>query len=183
MTNTFCPLLRDTCKGNECIMLRDEECLLVSFLETVREDAPTPEEGMPQIQEGIDWIEKRTPEELAAEILEFIKKEEAEKGFDYYSASRYFWESKGIQELLMPFEVRSKMQRADLLAERQKLQEEKDELPALVGKCVDWARTNNLNKVALADVDAFLLEKDLHLLRETRRALYSMANLKLKSRK
>ncbi|MGA2309705.1 MAG: hypothetical protein ABSG57_09185 [Candidatus Bathyarchaeia archaeon] len=153
---------------------------------------------MPLIQEGIergglifhreeaevpDWIEKRTSEELAVEIFEFTKKEQTEVGLDYDSASRHFWESKGVQEFLMPFEVQSKMQRADFLAQRRALQEEKDELPSLVGKCVDWARINNLKKVALADVDAFLMEKDLHLLRETKRALYSMANLKLKTGK
>lgn len=198
MTNTFCPFLRETCKGNECMMFRDEECLLVSFLETVREGTPTPAEGMPLIQEGIergglifhreeaevpDWIEKRTPEELAVEIFEFIKRERTEEGSDYYSASHNFWESKGVHEFLVPFEVRSKIQRADFLAKRRVLQEEKDELPSLVAKCVDWAGINNLNKVTLADVDAFLLEKDLDLLRETKKALYSTANFKLKSRK
>jgi hypothetical protein len=180
------------------MMFRDEECLLVSFLETVREGAPTPEEGIPLIQEGIergglilhreeaevpDWIKGRTPEELAVEILEFTKKEKTEQGLDYDSASRCFWESKGVNEFLMPSEVQLNIRRADFLARRQALQEEKDELPSLVGKCVDWARINNLNKVAVADVDAFLLEKDLHLLRETKRALYSIANLKLKSKK
>jgi hypothetical protein len=179
-------------------MWKNEECLLVTFLQRIQEGVPLSEENVPSSEEGIertgfffhreeaevpDWIKKGTPEELAAEILEFIKKERAERGFDYYSASRYFWESKGIREFLMPSEVRSKIQRADFLAQKRTLQEEKDELPSLVGKCVDWARINNLNKVTLADVDAFLLEKDLDLLRETKRALYSMANLKLKSKK
>ena len=178
-------------------MFRDEECLLASFLETVREGTPTPTDGLPLIQEGIergglifhreeaevpDWIEKKTAEEFAVEIFAFSKKEQTEAGLDYDSASRHFWECKGVQEFLMPSEVHSKMQRADFLARRRALQDEKDELPPLVGKCVDWARINNL-KVALADVDAFLMEKDLHLLRETKRALYSMANLKLKTGK
>jgi len=194
MTNTFCPFIRETCKGNECMMFRDEECLLVSFLKAVREGAPTPEEGMPQIQEGIgrgglfareeeeapDWIKDKTPEELAVEIFEFAKKEKRE-GLDYVSASSQFWESKGINEFLMPSEVQSKMRRASFLARRQAVQEEKDELPSLIGKCVDWARTHDMNKVALQDVEAFLSEKDLHILRETMRALYSRANVKLKS--
>ena len=210
MINTFCPFLRETCKGNECIMFRDEECLLVSFLQAVREGAPTPEEGMPSMQEGIergglilhreeaevpDWIKKRTPEELAVEILEFVKKEfPEEEWFGFHLASRYFWESKGVQEYMMPSEVQLKIQRANFLAQKEltkqaeaerkrTLQEEKDELPSLVGKCVDWARINGLNKVTLADVDTFLLEKDLELMHETKRALYSMANLKLKSKK
>jgi hypothetical protein len=117
------------------------------------------------------------------EIFEFAKKEQTEAGLDYDSASRCFWESKGVRVFLMPSEVQSKMQRADFLARKRALQDEKDELPSLIGKCVDWTRINNLNKVAIADVDAFLMEKDLHLLRETKRALYSMANLKLKTGK
>jgi hypothetical protein len=74
------------------------------------------------------------------------------------------------------------MQKAELLARKRVLQEEKDELPSLVDKCVEWAGINNLNKVTFADVDAFLLDKDLRLLGETKRALYSMANVKLKSK-
>jgi hypothetical protein len=54
MINTFCPFLRDTCKGNECMIFRDEECLVVSFLEALREGAPIPEEGMPPMEAGIE---------------------------------------------------------------------------------------------------------------------------------
>jgi hypothetical protein len=38
MTNTFCPFLRETCKGNECVTFMDEESLLVSYLETIGEE-------------------------------------------------------------------------------------------------------------------------------------------------
>lgn len=191
MTNTFCPLLRETCKGNECMMFKDEECLIASFLATVREGAPTPEDETSSIErsglvlrreeeEVPDWIKNRTPEELAVEILEFVK-ERKKEGLDYYSASRQFWECKGVHEFLMPVEAQTKIQRAEYLTQKQTLQEEKEELPSLVNKCVDWARTHNMRKVAVADVDAFLFDEDLHLLRETKRALYSKANVKLKS--
>ncbi|MGQ9507724.1 MAG: hypothetical protein ACUVTB_07735 [Candidatus Bathycorpusculaceae bacterium] len=87
-----------------------------------------------------------------------------------------------------------KIQRAEFLAERElvreaelerkrRLQKEKDELPSLVSRCVDWARDNGLKRVTLADVDTFLLEKEIELLHETKRALYSKANLKLKSKR
>lgn len=210
MINTFCPFLKEKCKGNECVMWKNEECVLVSFLEHVQEGVPLSEEGMPTLEEGIerspiilhreeaevpDWIKKRTPEELAVEMLEFMNKEFPEdEGFSFHTASRYFWENKGVQEFLMPSEARLKIQRAEFLAQREikrkaeaerkrKLKEEKDEIPSLVGQCVDWAKDNSLKKVTLADVDSFLFEKDLELMPETKRILYAMANVKLKASK
>ena len=190
-------------------MWKDEKCVLVSFLEQAQEGLPLPEEGMPPL-EGIerspmilhteevevpDWIKKRTPEELAVEMLDFIKKEfPEEEGMRYHTVFSYFWESKGVQRFLLPSEASLKIQRAEFLVQKEimkqqeaerkrRLQEEKDELPSLVGKCVDWARDYGLKRVTLADVDTFLLEKDLNLMHETKRALYSMSNLKLKSKK
>lgn len=210
MINTFCPFLREKCKGNECVMWKNEKCVLVSFLENVQKGVPLPEEDMSTLEEGIerspmslhreeaevpDWIKKRTPEELAVEMLEFMKKEFPEdEGFSFHTASSYFWESKGVQEFLMPSKTRLKIRRAEFLAQREikrkaeaerkrKLKEEKDEIPSLVGQCVDWAKDKSLKRVTLADVDAFLFEKDLKLMPETKRTLYAMANVKLKSRK
>lgn len=208
MTNSFCPFLKETCKGNECVMFRNEECLLVSFFKTGQEVSEP--EGIPSIEAGIqrgglilrreeaevpDWMKKQTPEELAVEMLDFIKKEcPKDEGFSYHTAFRYFWENRGVQEFLLPPEARLKIQRAQFLAEKEimkqqdaerkrRLLEEKDELPSLVGKCVDWARENGLKRVILSDADTFLLEKDLDLLHETKRALYSMVNLMMKSKK
>ena len=44
MINTFCPLTRDKCKGDECVMWKNEKCILVSFLENVQEGINKPEE-------------------------------------------------------------------------------------------------------------------------------------------
>jgi hypothetical protein len=63
------------------------------------------------------------------------------------------------------------------------LAKEKDELPSLVSQCVDFARMNGLKKLTLSDVDTFIIEKELDLMHETKRAVYSMANVKLKSQK
>ena len=40
-----------------------------------------------------------------------------------------------------------------------------------------------LRRLTLADVDTYVLEKDLDIVKETKRALYSMANLRLKTGK
>jgi hypothetical protein len=48
---------------------------------------------------------------------------------------------------------------------------------------VDYARINGLKKLTRADVDTYILEKDLDILQETERAIYAMANFKLKTGK
>jgi hypothetical protein len=199
MTNTYCPFIRETCKGNECI--------IVTLLGGLREKEEEEGEAAPryeapteralaafdrQERETPDWIKSATAEELAAEILDFRKREFPEdEHVTFHTAYRLFLNSKGIQEFMIPPDAQLKMERAVYLAHREtrreaeiemkrRLEEEKEELPSLVGKCVDWAKANGLRRLTLADVDTFMLESDLKLMPETRRALYSMANSKLK---
>lgn len=40
---------------------------------------------------------------------------------------------------------------------------------------------NSLKRLTLSDVDTFITEKDLDLMHETKRAIYAMANVRLKS--
>jgi hypothetical protein len=207
--NTFCPFFKETCKGNECVMFKNEECLIVSYCEQyISEGIPeevSEEEGIersgliPHREEAEvpDWIKKRTPEELAIDILEFKKKEFPEdEEVHFHTVSNFFWKSKGIEAhgYLMPSEAQLKIDRAEFLAEREitrkeeaqkkkRLMEEKEEIPSLVSQVIDWARINGLKRLTLSDVDTYILEKDLDILYETKRALYAMANLKLKSRK
>jgi hypothetical protein len=137
------------------------------------------------------WLKTSTPEELAEEMVEFAKKEFPEEAtFGYRSAFRHFWESKGVHEFLMSSDAQMKIERANYLAERQiakekknRLAEEKEELHSLVSQCVDWARIHSLKRLTLADVDTFVMEKELDILNETKRATYAMANVKLKSGK
>jgi hypothetical protein len=198
--DNLCPFFKERCHGNECIMWKNEECLLVAFLRRIQESVPVSEEksigrsGMILHREETEvpkWLRTSTPEELAEEMLEFGKKEFPEEAtLGYRSAFRHFWESKGIHEFLMPSETQMKIEKANYLVERQvakerksRLAEEKEELPSLVSQCLDWARINDLKRLTLADVDTFIMEKELDILSETKRAVYSSANVKLKSRK
>ena len=201
--NTFCPFFKDICKGNECVMFKNGKCLIVSFLQIVSEGVLSPEEigetrGIEILREEAevpDWIKTRTAEELAAEILEFKKKEFPEDEYlGSHTICNLFWENKGIEHYQMPSEIRLKINRANILARTQirkeeekrrkeQIQKEKEELPSLVSHCVDWARTNGLKRLTLADIDAYIMERNLEILKETRRALYAMANVQLKSRK
>ena len=41
--NTFCPFFKDICRGNECVMFKNEECLIVTFLQNISEESPQSE--------------------------------------------------------------------------------------------------------------------------------------------
>ena len=201
--NTFCPFFKETCKGNECVMWRNETCLIVSFLQITSEGVPSSEEIMESSgiefhrkeAEVPDWIKTRTAEELAVEMLEFKKKEFSEdEKLGFHTISNFFWNSKGVERFLMPTDIRLKVEKANILAQkeilreaetekRERLKKEKEELSSLVSHCIDWARTNGLKRLTLADIDAYIMERNLDILNETKRALYAMSNVKLKSGK
>lgn len=201
----LCPFFKDNCHGNECVMWRNENCLLVSFLSRLSEvETPHEEESEPmkrgyessQNEEEVpECLEGVTAEDLAVEMLEFRKKQfpEDEK-ISFHMVSRLFWENKGVRAMFfLPSEVQLKVDKANLLAQReitkqedaqkrQKLEQEKEELPSLVSQCVDWARLKGLKRLALTDIDAFLFDKEISILKETKRILFSMANSQLKAK-
>jgi len=195
---TFCPFLKDTCRGNECMMFRNEECIFVAFLQNYFEDSSETEmletnELTPNQEIDVpDWLETITSEEIAENILEFKNKRYPEEEFlGIHSVIRMYWDEKGIEEYQMPSEIQSKIYRANTFAqimirkEKKKLKDEKlekenSELPSLVGRCVDWAKANGLKRLTVADVDAYILERKLDILNETRRAIYAKANVELK---
>jgi hypothetical protein len=168
-------------------MFRNEECLVVSFLQGVSAEETEEEIIVPK------WILTKTPEELSKEIFEFRQKELPEE-MNFYTISESFWESKGVEKSSMPLEVRMKMDRVDSITEeqidkekeakiKQQWEKEKEELPSLVNKCVDWARNNGVKRLTLADVDTYIIINSLDILDVTRRALYAMVNVKLRSKK
>jgi hypothetical protein len=198
--NTFCPFFKDVCRGNECVMFRNEECLIVAFLQKVSEETPEPEEILETTQfeshqeiDVPDWLETKTAEEIAEDILEFKRKTfPEEERLSIYTVSNFFWEKHGIEQFRLPSEIRLKIHQADTLAQimirkeeenkkKERMEKENAELPSLVSHCVDWARTNGLKRLNVADVDAYILERNLDLLKETKRAIYAKANVELKS--
>jgi hypothetical protein len=201
--DNLCPFFKETCHGNECVMWKNEECLLVTFLQRIQEGVPTSEEGIDRTgmilhreeAEVPKWLKTSTPEELAVEMLEFKDKEfQKEEKVSFHTLSRFFWQNKGVERFFLPPKAQLKIEQANYLAERQiakeedakkkkRLSEEKEELPSLVSQCVDWARINGLKRLTLADVDTFIMEKDLDVLNETKRAIYAMGNVRLKSGK
>jgi len=184
-------------------MWMNEQCLVVAFLESsILEESEIggPLEGVPEPvewgkRETPGWLMDISPEDLAAEMLEFMKKEFPDQGWRYIQmSSRMFLQQKGVEAYGLPADINMKVEKALYLAQREaqkeyeeasrsRLQQEKEELTSLVEMCVDWARVHGLKRVTVADVDALILEKNLDIMSETKRALYSLANVKLKSSK
>ncbi|GBE56463.1 hypothetical protein BMS3Bbin16_00669 [archaeon BMS3Bbin16] len=208
--NKFCPFYRENCKGNECVMWvegiedRDIKCLIIGYLGTTMalcsrdklgEYEPSDfESGTKREPEIPEEILSATAEELAAELLELMKKEfpnDERRGIA--DVDSLFWDMKGVDRYDLSPEIKLKIRKAQSLAQHaiwdenqikyiQKLEQEKTELPSLVNLYADWAKERGFNKVTIADTEAFLLEKNLEVLPETRRSLYALTNVQLKSK-
>jgi len=200
--NTFCPIIKEKCRGNECVMWRDERCLIIAFMEIF---VRAPEEENIAISTGYEYeeidkvevpeeIKSATPEELAVNLISFVKEEFPDnKRIWIPNIASLFWSSKNVERWNLPSDIKLKIEKAERLAQRQlenereikekeRLETEKIELPSLVGSCVDWAREHGLKRVTKADVEAFLLEKNIEILSQTKRALYAMVNVQLKAK-
>lgn len=204
----FCPLIREKCKGNKCVLWKDEKCLVITFMESFvrppeeefEEHVPVPipsSYGYEEISRGEipEEIKSATPEELAAELLSFAKKEFPEEERIWIrDIATLFWRSKNLERWGLPPEVQLKIEKAEMLAqkqldsereikEREQLEKERAELPSLINSCVDWAKERGLKRVTKADIEAFLLEKNIEILPQTQRALYAMVNVQLKTKR
>jgi hypothetical protein len=184
--SSLCPFFKETCHGNQCVMWRDESGLIVGIIGRILASYPdetSQEEAIIEERynnDNPDGLENVNAEFLATELIDYAKKEMPHE--DIQSVIQFFWQSKGIHRFISP-EIDAKIQRANHLAIKQKLDAEKGEIPTLVSQLVDWARIKEYKRLTLADVDAFLFEKELTIMHETKRVLYSMANVKLKTGK
>ncbi len=138
-------------------------------------------------------IKFATAEELASKLIAFSKKEfPNEEKIWIRSISQLYWGQKQINKWEMPPDIQLKIEKAEMLAQGQldqeketeqkiQLEKEKAALPSLVGSCVDWAKEHGIKRITQADVDAFLMEKDLEVLKQTKKSLYATANVAMKS--
>ncbi len=207
--NAFCPFINDKCRGNKCVMWEDNGCVIVNFMKSftelsegdvilpvVEEDNRTPDLYSELKREANipEEIKTASPEELAAELVSFIKTEFPEaKRTRVRDISIIFWEIKNVERWGIPPDIRLKLEKAEMLAKRQleeekelkekeQLEREKAKLPSLVNSCIEWAEEHDLKRVTKTDVEAFLIEKNVDILPQTQRALYAMVNVKLKSK-
>lgn len=202
---SFCPFFNNECKGNQCVMWYNDVCLIVSFLQ----DLTQPPDREPLSEEPLvisrferpepfipDEIKKATAESLATEFITFLETEFPDSELRLYGGNfQLFLKTKNLTERWnLPAEIQLKIEKAQALArievrrrteeeKRIRLELEKEEVQSLVDRCCDWAISKGLKRVTVADVEAFMLENEYDLLRETSRSIYALSNVKLKSKK
>lgn len=205
---SFCPFLKDECQGNQCVIWYDEQCLIAAFLQNIHtglEKQRSAEEEILVDEPRFEFrrpetvvpeeIKQATPETIAAEFLDFLETEFPDSKTRIYGGNfDLFLQTKNLTNRWnLPPEINLKIQKAQALARegirqkneaehRKRFEDEKVELPSLVSRCCDWAISKGMKRVTVADVDAFILENDLDMLKETKRALYSLTNVELKSK-
>jgi len=200
---TFCPFYNDTCKGNQCIMWYNENCLIVNFLQQIQtaliEGSEIPSD---QIEYPVeigrvsvpDYIKSISPEDLTVEYIDFLEQEFPDSDRRPYGVFDLFLRSKGVESRYgLPPDVSLKIEKARLLADSEadrareieqdiRLEKEHAELDSLIDRYLDWVETKELNKVRLMDVQRFLRENDLDLLRETERDIFDQAQLRMEDK-
>ncbi len=203
---TFCPLIKDQCKQEDCIFFGElNQCMIAQYffaqyLTTVKQAAINRANSTVDKDEDDEIvipedIKNSSVDELADECVEFAKKDNQSGEEMQYFDRQFYWDflkSKDIEEFDLPKELQSKLHKVLTLAEKkweaernqeekERLQKEKLTIPELAEKCTNWARQNNLTRVTQGDLSAFLIENDLAILPETKTMLLSKIKMILKN--
>jgi hypothetical protein len=196
----FCPLIKEECKGDKCVMWfkKEEgegECLIPLYLDMhsdylfhILEEYDAQVQAREESKSKV--VESATPEELAKELVSFFKEQYPEEQWVDYK-SGVFWESKGVIRDSLPPDLRLKVQKAERLAQeeidkewkeeiKERLEKESADLPSLVISCIDWAKSKGLTNLAKMEIETFLSEKNLDLLPQTQKILKTQVNFGLK---
>jgi hypothetical protein len=154
-----------------------------------------------EIEEAIkipEEITKKSEEELANELVEFIKgfiekglSRELPSPIQYYQISHQvsdlFWEQKGVKRYQVDSATRLKITKVETLAferlEKEFQELEKEIISKLADECVLWARKHGLRKVTKSNTNYFLTEKGVRLSTASKDALYNLVNIRLHGRK
>jgi hypothetical protein len=197
MPNDFCPLIKEQCKRQGCMFwvgksaderVEKEGCSLNLFAQALSQaiESALESEALESKKETIQL--KETEEELASELSAFIRKEFPEQESEHFlphKATRLFWLQKGVDPNIFALDTaaRLKMEKAEMLAlermNKERFQKEKEMLPELTEKCIQWARKQGLKKVTKSNLSFFLSENELKVSQMTKDILYNKVNLEL----
>lgn len=209
MAKYFCPLVKDECKKDECVFWESElagpdesaslkvNCAVLAYMATyvvhLTSGYTEPEE--PKEPEIPSELEQKTPEELASELLEYIKKEfpDAEDEYALDRATEMFWKEKGWHEFGYWHEfsykhpkISIKMEKAKAIVIRklfkEEFEKEKEMLPKLVTELVEWARNGNIKRLYKYHTGSFLQEKGIELTNISEDILLNKAYAELKKK-
>jgi len=183
-------------------MCKDEKCLIVGFLlhfqpaewEEFDEDTFEKEQNIGKEFTVPQWLRDASSEDLAKEMLRFRDIEFPKEKVSLYYLSSLFWSKKGIDNTFgLPPEIGIKIEQADKAVREQLQKEEVDKkrarltseneaLPSLVSQCVEWAIGNGMKRISLPDVGTFVLQNNIDILKDTKKALYLKVNAQLRNR-
>ncbi len=140
-----------------------------------------------QTQEIPEVLKKKSEEELANEMAEFMRKESPTPDTrDFYVLRRMFWAEKGIERFSLNPKVELIRDRIDMKAqkilEEEQTKEEKEKIPKLLEQCIQWCNKNNIKKATQGDIGAFLVDNETSLSRDGQRKLWQKVNVMLKSK-
>lgn len=145
---TYCPLARENCKQDDCVMWRNENCLIIQIIEDFTlgpegiavdgtlEDYKDFGISLPITPPGSSGyhsspkqvpkeIEQSSPEELAQELTTFANEEFPDEENLYIARfSDLFWKKKNLERWDLPFDIEMKVRKAEILAQT-KLSEER----------------------------------------------------------
>ena len=124
-------------------------------------------------------VKETPPEVLAEEMVTLMKKEYGGLGTKtFFSASRVFWEKKGVSQF-GDGEVELLKDKVGSIVEAKIAEAEKEKLPQLVEATVEWCKGNEFRKLTKQNLKAFLAEKNETLSRPSEDILLTRVNVKL----
>jgi len=118
LKKVFCPFIRGDCKNDECMMWKEDLCLIVNYLISFQNtNESTPEEEIEYQKELEEW--KKIPEELEVESVDYL----ADKFVSFVESTapgnqriwvphhaRRFWQSLGLNSTwAIPSNIQIKM--------------------------------------------------------------------------
>lgn len=129
---------------------------------------------------------RKSEEELVNELIEFIGKESPSPDtHSFFMLERMFWAEKGIERFSFNPKVELIKTRVDMKAQKilgdERTKEEKEKMPELVERCIEWCKKNNMKKVTQGDMGAFLTDNEISFSKDGQRTLWQKVNVMLRS--
>jgi len=122
----------------------------------------------------------KDPNDLAKQLLDYIEVEhpDADRS-ELYHIEKAFWQEKGLNNYSIKHRIFS--QKISSIIEKINDKKEKDQLPELVEKCVEWAMENKIYKPTQSVLRGHLAEDDIDLSTNNFKILHTRVCLELKS--
>lgn len=118
----FCPLIRDKCVREDCMMWSQDECVAVRFFRTAGAIVfePLPQEPVRSSKGEESEVSAMGEEELAEELVSFIKRlcPGVSGRISVDTHAYQFWIKEGINPLAPTEELKTKIEKVETLAQK-----------------------------------------------------------------